>query len=843
MKLRLKGWSFFCFMKKTLFLLLLCSLSFPEVLAQTHVEGQVKDATGKGLPFVSLVFEHTSRGTNADQYGYFSLVSPGEHQAVVVSFMGYKSLRIPLKSSWTTDLEIILEEEASQLGAVKLLQGRTSKKNNPALEILRKIRENRRTNGVKAFEQYEYQTYEKLEFALNGLDSTVIRNPLFKGMEFIFDYTATDPVKGKTILPVFINEAVSMTYGDNLRKKEKEVLLGNRNSGFSENQKLIAAVREVYDEYDIYSNYLKIYDKSFVSPLAETGIHNYNYVLTDSSYIGDKWCYQVMFYPRRKNELTFNGEFWVNDTTWTIKRIAMEASKEVNLNWVRNLEIEQEFQVLNDAVFLLKKDVFHADFSFSRKERAKGINASRTRYYTGYIFDRPRKKEFFSEKKLPPAAETYRRDTKFWETHRTVKLDQLEEGTYEMLDSLTRVRSFKRLYDLATIAESGYVEFKGWDFGPVYSLVGYNEVEGVRIRGGGRTYFGQNDPWRVEAYLAYGFKDQQVKYGIQGKWLLDPQSRFILSGGKRRDIEQLGASLTNTTDVLGKSLASSSLLSVGDNDKLSNLDLWVLAMEAEPLKNMRMQVRGSFRKISSASPAFSLAYFTDEQRGLTTERIEQAEIATILSYTPGRRTTGYGVDRGVSNSDEFPTFFLNYSLGLKQLYGSDFDYKKLQFFYDQPLFIGGFGRAHASLEMGRTFGTIPLGLLHVIPGNQTYFSIYNSFPVLDFYEFVTDTYIAAHFRHNFNGRLFARVPGLRTLNLRELIGLRGVWGQLSRENRQLDASGLSLQAPDQEPYWESSVGIGNILKFLTVEAHFRGNYFNVPEVRNMAITFSFGFHF
>jgi hypothetical protein len=285
------------------------------------------------------------------------------------------------------------------------------------------------------------------------------------------------------------------------------------------------------------------------------------------------------------------------------------------------------------------------------------------------------------------------------------------------------------------------------------------------------------------------------------------------------------------------------LINVGDNDKLSSINLSVVSLEIEPIKNFTFRLAGSYRILKPASPTFSLDFYTDDALTQVDSEINQTEISTIFTYTPGRETTGFGVDRNIINGDDFPTFFLNYSLGVKDILESDFNYKKIQFFYNQPLLVGGFGRSNVSLEAGKTFGEVPLGLLSVVPGNQTYFALYNSFSLLNFYEFVTDTYVAAHLEHNFNGRLFSRIPGLRDLNLREIVGIRGVYGEISEKNKNIDASGLPLIAPDSEPYWEYSVGVGNIFKFLRIDAHFRGNYFDNEDARSFGVTASFGFHF
>src|SRR5690606_1081795 len=295
---------------------------------------------------------------------------------------------------------------------------------------------------------------------------------------------------------------------------------------------------------------------------------------------------------------------------------------------------------------------------------------------------------------------------------------------------------------------------------------GYNDAEGIRLRGGARTYFGQNDTWRLEGYMAYGFGDKKFKHGFSGKFLLDRKTRLILSGGNRRDIEQLGLNLSSTNAVMGRSIASSSLVTVGSNDRLTNINLSTLGLEMEPVKNFRLLLGGSLRTLGSALPeVFSLDYLDPDAPGGVASEIKQFDLTTSLIYTPGKRTIGYGVERSDIN-DNYSTLVLSYTKGVEGFLESDFDYQRLQFSYTQPWQLGGFGRLTSSVELGKTFGEVPLGLLSVIPGNQTLFSLYNVFPNLDFYEFVTDTYATVHLEHNFNGRIFSRIPFLRKLNLR-----------------------------------------------------------------------------
>lgn len=831
-------------MKKTIVFIFILFVSIG-LKAQTKVSGIVLDENGDPVPFANVLFKDSSEGTISNDNGRFYLESSNNYPILVISFIGYATREIELTQKVTYDMKIILAE-GEQLDEVVVYSGKTSKKNNPAIELLKKIWSRKRVNGLKMMDQYAYDKYEKVEFDLNTIDSAMIKSKLFRGLEFVFDEVDTSRVTGKTYLPVFINEAFYKVWGDNKMKKNKEDLVGNKNSGFSNNQSIIAFVQDLYADYDIYNNYLKFFDKSFTSPLSRTGVDVYNYVITDTAYIDNKKCFNVIFYPRRSNELTFKGDFWVNDSTYAIKKIRMAVTKSANINWVKEIYIEQEFNVINDSVFLLKRDYMLSDFALRKKEEAKGIYGKRTTVYDNYVFNEEKPASFYDKKSDVFNDQVYDRDEAFWEKNRLEKLNKDEKSVYKLIDTLKNVPKFKRLFNIGTVLASGYWEIDKWniDYGPVFSSFGTNIVEGLRLRAGGRTYFGQNDLWRIEGYTAYGFKDRKFKYGISGKWLLDRKNRIILSAGNRRDVEQIGVSLTATTDVLGRSFASSAIFTAGVNNTLTNINLTTAAIEFEPFKNMIFKTGGTYRTLRSAVPEeFSLDYINTDAPGGISSQIKQFEMNASLEITPKRRTIGYGVERRDVN-DDYSRIFLNYTLGVTGLLESDFDYRKIQFFYRKPTQVGGFGRLLTTVEAGKTFGDVPLGLLSVIPGNQTYFSIFNTFPNLDFYEFVTDTYTSVHLEHNFGGRLFSRIPVLRDLNLREIVGVRGVWGELSDANIALNTpSNIVLRAPNDRIYWEYSFGVGNIFKVFRIDFNFRGNYLDLPDARRFSVTGAFGFFF
>ncbi len=810
------------------------------MLAQTKVSGVVLDKSNQPIPFANVVFKKSNIGVVANEDGHFYIESPQKHTVLVVSASGFSEREMYLNESVVYNFKVQLNE-IETLKEVVIFTGKTSKKNNPALDILRKIWERKRKNGLYQFNQYQMEKYEKVEFDMNTIDSAFMKNKIFKGMEFVFKHVDTSKVTGKTYLPIFINESLSEVYGDNRQKKVKEKLKANKTSGFEGNQQILSFIKDLYNEYSIYNNHLTFFDKSFTSPLSRTGIDVYNYVLRDSAYIDNKKCYNILFYPRRKNELTFKGDFWVNDTTFAIKKINMAVTKSANINWIKDIYIEQEFEVMNDSVFLLTRDYMMSDFALNKKENSKGVYGKRTTLYRNHQFNQEKPLAFYKEEVNFIDNEVYKKSEEYWHENRFEKLNKDEAGVYKMLDTLQTVKKFKQMYNLISILGSGYVEFKNFDYGPIFSSFGFNEVEGVRFRVGGRTFFGPNDPWRVQVFTAYGFNDQKFKYGLSGKWMIDKKNRVIISGGNRRDIEQIGASLTTTNDVMGRSFASSALFTTGSNGKLTNINLTNLSVEIEPIKNLIFQLGISHRTLASASPTFSLDYFTDASKTITQSEVKQSEANVQIDYMPNRKTIGYGVERDVVDSP-YSRFFVNYSHGFKGVLNSDFKYEKLQLFYKQPIIIGPLGRTNLTLELGKTFGTIPLGLMSVIPGNQTYFTIENTFSNLNFYEFVSDQYATLKWDHNFNGRIFARIPFMRKLNWREIIGVKSVYGTISNANKAINASGLVYNAPENV-YWEYSAGIGNIFKVFRLDFSWRGSYLHTPDATKFAIKGSFGFYF
>jgi hypothetical protein len=261
----------------------------------------------------------------------------------------------------------------------------------------------------------------------------------------------------------------------------------------------------------------------------------------------------------------------------------------------------------------------------------------------------------------------------------------------------------------------------------------------------------------------------------------------------------------------------------------------------EPVKNLVFQFGSTFKTIKSASQEyFNMNYF-DENGDIETD-IKQVDLSVSVQYTPNRKPYGFGVNRGYSNEGRYPTLYFSYTRGLKNVLQSDFDYHKLQFYYQQPFQMGIFGRLTSTFEVGKTINPVPLVLLNIVPGNQTYFTSGKLFDLLNYYEFVTDEYASLHLEHNFNGRIFSRIPFLRKLQWREIVGIRGVVGNISDENIAINASEVIYNAPEKL-YWEYHVGIGNIFKLIRIDLEYRGSYRDVPNATKFAVKGGLGFYF
>ncbi len=842
-------------MKKTIVLILILLLG-AYLGGQVKVKGVVLDEEGEPLPYADVYFKDTNIGVVSDIEGEFYIESDDYYSELEVTFVGFEDQIVALKKGYQ-EIEVKVKSfqvsDNESIGEVAITGKRIkykSKRENPAYRILKNVWKRRKLNGLKMRKDYEYEKYEKIEFDINNIDSQFMKSKLFKNFEFVFDKIDTSRITGGAYLPVFLNESISKVYGMNDPEKMREDLIANKASGFENKYALIGTVKTLYTDFDVYDNQIVLFNKPFASPLATNGFSFYEYQLVDSAFIDGRKTYRIKYFPKNETDLTFKGTVWIVDELWAVSEIDLQATKEINVNFVKNVYIEQEYEVLNDSIFIPKADYTLLDLSLiSKRKNAKGMYAHKTRMYKDYKFDTGKPATFYDVKIDTYKGDTYNKSDEYWTESRHEKLDEDEGGIYETLDSLNKIPRFNRLVDLVETVTSGYINMGKIEYGSIYSTIGINEVEGLRLRGGLRTYFGQNDRWRLNTYLAYGFKDQQFKYGAEWKYMLNKPSRWIVGLGTKRDIMQLGAQLISDEGIVTRSFGSSSILTSGINDKLSSVNKTNVFTSFELATNAVLRLDGTYQTIKSAHENFNSGYYLTPDpthTAQTYDNLTDSRIGISFSAEPGKKYTGVGVERYSHDQvGVYPTLILKYSKGLKGVVNSTFEYDKMEFFYKQPILLNNLGKLDATITLGKTVGDVPLSLMNIIPANQSYGYVENTFGLMNFYEFVTDTYATLQFEHHLGGRLLGRVPIFKKWKLREVFFLRGAWGKLSDDNLNMIADAKLRNDIDEygfsnnKPYYEYGFGIENIgfgnIRFFRLDFNWRGNYLDNPDISKFGI--------
>lgn len=721
-----------------------------------------------------------------------------------------------------------------------------NKKENPAYAIMQEVWKRKRKNGLQNFSTYRFDEYEKIEFDLNNIDSAFMEKKVFNKMDFIFDY-ADSTANGKLALPLFLNEAVYKNFGTNQpEKKTKRELIAQKTSGFQDNEIIALTAKNLYKEINIYDNTLNFFNIGFQSPVSTDGFSTYDYNLIEDFLVKGEDCYRIQYEPKRKDVLAFRGFLYISKDTYAVVKATLRSTKKMNINFVNGVVTDLEYDNPDSETFLPSRTYTEFDLALTSKNRnSKGMVAKRTVNFTHYEFNKPIEAKIFDNKE-EANVKTLAKDETFWENARVDSLSRTEQGVYDMLDRLQKVPRFNKMVKLYETLASGYYNVgNAIDIGDLYSTFGFNDVEGTRIRLGARTYFSQNDPWRIQGYGAYGFKDNQFKYGAEAKYLLNKNTRFIIGAGTRRDIMQLGVQLTNDDGIMSRSFASSSIFSTGSNTSLSSVNQTNVFGSIEPWKNFQVRLDGTMQSIKSANEEKFNLYYYDLYNQLR-KTVLDTHLTLSLIARPGAKFSQTGVDR-YEHSTLSPTFVLKYTRGIEGLFNADFGYNKLQLMYFQPILLGTWGKTLINFEAGKNFDTVPLALQNVIPGNQSYSLVPNTFAQLNYYEFVADTYSTLHLEHHFNGKILSYIPLIKKLKFREVAFLRGAYGTLSQASKDINVEGFKYSAPSDKIYYEYGFGIENIglgnLRIFRVDFNWRGNYLENPDAKKFGLKAGFQMNF
>ena len=804
----------------------------------TKIMGTVRDTVNhEPLPFVNLIIKGTDVGTLTDFEGRFAIETKVAGDSLRASLMGYSTITQKLERNHFQVIDFELSPIQIDLAEVTITY-----KGNPAEVIINKVIRNKEKNSIQSFDSYQYESYTKMELDANNISEKLKDIKPLKSFGFVFNYIDTSTVNGKSYLPVFLSEALSEVYFRKFPHSRKENILAIRISGV-ENQDLSQFLGNLSQEVNVYENYITLFQKNFISPIADFGISHYKYYLVDSLLMGNHWCYHIMYKPRHKQELTFSGNLWVTDTTFAVKKIKMKIADDANINFINDMVLGQEYEWTDGKFWMLTKDDVLVDFNIvNDTKKLFGFFGHRTAMYRNFQFDLPKGKTFrTSTADINVEEDALEKDEQFWLSQRPEKLTVKEEGVYKMVDSVKNVPVFRTYMDVLKALFTGYVNWGKFELGPFFRTYSYNEVEGSRFRFGTRTGRKFSKKMQLEAYIAYGTWDKTFKYGADMLYVFNKNPRKALSLSYKYDVEQLGSSpkAINTDNILA------SLFHRGPNNKLTMVRAYEASYEHEWFTGLITTFGISHREMF---PLGSTQFIIYPEPGVTPDSLKsifttEAQVDIRLSFREKFVISQY---RRFSINSKYPIIQLSFAYGFRNIFHNDFEYQKLGLAIRQWFSFANFGWSKYTLETGKIWGTLPYPLLKIHDGNQTFFFDELASNLMNYYEFVSDTYISAYYTHHFDGLLFNHLPLVRKLKWREVAYIRGVYGTLSSKNQEYSLFPGQLRSLGHEIYWETGAGIENIFKFFRIDAIWRLSHLNDapnPHVAKFGIFASANFTF
>jgi hypothetical protein len=817
-------------------LLFLVSGSITPCNAQeiTKIMGIVRDAqTGDTLPFVSVYFKNTQIGSTTGFDGRFSLESRKGTDTLVASYIGFATAYIPIQRNRFQVIDIQMESERYELSGVVIRPGE-----NPAEVLLRKIIDNKPANDPDKVESFQCQAYTKMQFDANNLTDKFKNRKILEPFKFVFEQMDTSVVNGKVYLPIMMSESFSDLYFRKTPRERKEIIKASQVSGV-DNASISQFVGNMAQNVKVYDNFISLFQKNFVSPISNFGLLYYKYYLVDSTFIGNKWCYNVMFKPRRKQEFAFTGNFWVNDTSYAIKKLDMRMVGDANINFINDMAITQEFDIASNGQWMLSREQTIADFNVIEDAKVTmGFFGTRTVLYSNYDFSPVRDPKIYSmPNNIIVMDDANRKGTEFWQKSRPEALTHRESGVYRLSDTLKQMPIFRTYLDVIKMIATGYYIKGNFEWGPYASTYSFNQQEGNRFRIGGRTSNDFSTRVMLDGYLAYGTNDNKLKYHAGFMYMLDKTPDRVLSGSYKYDVEQLGMA----EGGFRSDFILNSLFRRNPQDKLSMVTEYKGAYKHEWFTGLSNTFTVTNRSIFTIGGAGIKVYDSDSQDYVERTKIVTTDLSLEMHYGYREKVLAGEFERIIVSSP-YPVFNLKYTYGVKGLFNGQYEYHRLSFNATQWFSFLSAGWLKYTVEAGKTWGTLPFPLLNIYGGNETFYHDDYAFNLMNYYEFVSDEYATYNVVYHMQGFLLNRIPAIRKLKWREVLAVKGAVGQTSADNI------LYNQLPEgsyfiSKPYMEASAGVENIFRFIRVDAVWRLFYNDHPDVKPFGVMVSMNFDF
>lgn len=808
-----------------LFLLLSVFFLFSNSYSQvTRIRGKVIDkSTQEPVPFANVAFVKTTIGTTTDFDGNFFIETRYASDSLTASYVGYKAQKIKIKQRAYQEVLFELQNNNIALEEVVVKPGE-----NPAHPILRNIIENRKHNDPERLQAYQYHVYNKMEMDMNNIDESFKKKRAFRQFQFVFDYIDTSAVTGQTFLPVFIIESLSNFYYQKHPEKKKEEIIANKISGV-ENDMISDFTGQMYLDFNIYKNFVPIMRHDLVSPISRFGLIYYKYYLIDSTFRQGSWCYNISFKPRRKQEPTFTGNFWVSKENWAIESYKITMAEDMNINFVKHFIAEQTYSKVNDSTWFPKKQELFIDFVISDKDY--GFFGRKTTNYSNVIINPEYPEDFFSgqlsqETKLLEGASKF--SVEQWDTLRPEKLSKRESDIYKMVDSIKEVPLYKNLVTLINTFITGYWKLNVIEIGPYFTLFSFNPIEGARFKFGFRTSNKFSNRIRLGGHLAYGIRDNKFKFGANVNYIFNKNPRRTAGISYKYDYEQLG--ISNRAFLSDNILAS--LFARKQNDKLTKVSQAKIFYEHEWVQGISNTLSLT-KQLVFPTKNVPFIYIGNKHDTLGNKRLSTTEIKlnTRIAYN---EKFILGEFNRMSLGTKYPIVNINFTIGLQGISKNKYPYYKIDVTVEDKIRVNPLGMLKFNATAGKVFGNTPYPFLQLHEGNQTYAFDDYAFNLMNYYEFVSDQYASLMLENHFMGFFLNRIPLFRKLKWREVAHFKILAGEITRRETDYIAYPKNLDEL-KKPYMEAGVGVENIFKFFRVDAIWRLTHLNHKNIMPFGI--------
>ena len=857
-------------LKKYIVLLLSVFMTMP-IMAQKLTGVIVDDDDGECIPYASAVYRGNHVMVSSNGEGQFSI---DRHNGWKLTFsaVGYQPLTVEISANTKSPMRIALKPEKTQLQNVTVRgrRNRYSRKDNPAVELMRRVIAAKKKTNLNNHDFYQYNKYQKLTLAFNDLSPQDLENGIFGKKQWALDQMELCPYNNKLILPVSVDETVTRKIYRKDPKSEKDIIMGQNTSGlndlFETGDILNTVLKDVFTDVDLYDNQMRLLQYPFTSPIADNAISFYRYYIEDTTFVDRDKCYHLQFMPNNQQDFGFRGDLYIiADSTLHVRKCTLTIPKKSDVNFVDNLQIIQEYRQLDNGEWVLSTDDMFVEMSVAKfLSKVIVIRTTRTQ---DYDFEEINKKLFKGKQKERHEANAQMRDDDFWNQYRSVQLTKGESSMDSFIANIENIKGFKFIiFGLRALIENfvdtGTKEHPSKvDIGPVNTMITKNFIDGLRTRVSAQTTANLNPHWFANGYYAHGWDSKKDYY----------KAELIYSFNKKdylpREFPKRTVTFTSTYDVTSPS--DKFVHTDKDNvftafkwakvDKMMFYNRQQVAFEWEEefgfkttlsLKAEENEACGGlfFTPMDQWQSAATSEMLLGAPLSLHNGKIRTTELMALVRFAPGETFINTKQRRLTINLDA-PVFTLGHTFGLKGFLGGDYSYNLTEAtMYKRFWLPHNWGKIDCHVKGGIQWNKVPFPLLIMPAANLSYIVEDETFNLINNMEFLNDRYVSADMSWDMNGKVFNRIPLLKKLKWREYFGVKMLWGALTDKNNPMLEENLqdktlmmfpegSFVMDSHQPYFELIAGVHNIFKILHVEYVRRLNYLDLPTAQKHGIRF------